>query len=49
MTEQYFQYDTSNPNIHSNVFKANFLARINDIAIKRNVRPESEVADDLMQ
>lgn len=49
VTEHYFQYDGSNPNIHSNIYQANFLARINEIAIKRNIRPESEASEDLGQ
>jgi len=35
--EIYFEYDSDNPNIHPNVFQANFIAKINALAIKRNL------------
>lgn len=36
--ELYFEYDANLPNTHPNVYQANFLAKINSIAIKRNIR-----------
>ncbi len=44
--DKYFEYDQKNPNQHSNVYQANFLARINEIAIERNIRPEDEGFDE---
>jgi hypothetical protein len=38
--DTYFEYDQADPNAHSNVYQANFLAKINDIAIRRNVHAE---------
>lgn len=36
--EVFFDYDSSSPNKHPHVYEANFLAKINAIAIKRNIR-----------
>jgi hypothetical protein len=38
--EVYFDYDVTNPNTHPHIYEANFLAKINAIAIKRNIRHE---------
>jgi hypothetical protein len=35
--EVYFDYQAK-PNSHPNVYEANFLAKINAIAIRRNIR-----------
>jgi hypothetical protein len=43
--DKYFEYDQLDSNIHSNVYQANFLAKINDIAIKRNIKHESSGFD----
>ncbi len=48
--EAYFDYDQTNPSAHQNIYQANFLAKINEIAIKRNIRHEDlEGFDELIQ
>ena len=32
-----FHHDKSKPNTHSNIYQANFIAKINEIAIKRQI------------
>ena len=39
--EIFFQFKTSNPNRHPHIYEANFLAKINAIAIRRNIRHET--------
>lgn len=38
--EVFFEYDPARPDKHPHVYEANFLAKINAIAIKRNIRHE---------
>ena len=42
ISDKYFEYEDGNPNTHSNVYQANFIAKINQIALKRNIKYESE-------
>lgn len=39
--ETYFSFTPKNSNSHANVYQANFLAKINQIAIRRNIRHEA--------
>lgn len=39
--ETYFTFTPKNINTHANVYQANFLAKINQIAIRRNIRHEA--------
>lgn len=44
--DKYFDYDHCDTNVHSNIYQANFLAKINEIAIKRNIKHESTGFDE---
>ena len=41
MKEQFFDFRPKNINSHPNTYQACFLAKINQIAIKRNIRHQS--------
>jgi hypothetical protein len=48
--EAYFHFDDSHPNLHQNIYQANFLAKVNQIAIDRNIRHEDlEGFDELVR
>jgi hypothetical protein len=48
--DAYFHFDDANPALHQNVYQANFLARINEIAIRRDIRHEDmEGFDELIK
>lgn len=47
--DKYFQYDQLDSTTHSNIYQANFLSRINEIAIKRNIKQESSGFDEFKQ
>ena len=49
ISDKYFEYDQSNTNVHSNVYQANFLARINEIALKRNIQYQSQGFDNFIR
>ncbi|MFM7857032.1 MAG: hypothetical protein ACKO96_35190, partial [Flammeovirgaceae bacterium] len=41
LNDQYINFEPTNPNHHSNIYQANFLATVNEIAIQRNIRHET--------
>ena len=47
--DKYFYYDQLDSTTHSNIYQANFLSRINEIAIKRNIKHESSGFDEFKQ
>jgi len=46
-----FAHDKSNPNTHVNIYQANFLAKINELAIKRDIHyiPLEGMDDDFVK
>lgn len=46
ISETFFNFEEKDKRKHSNIFQANFLAKINQIAINRNIRHEKSEAFD---